>query len=105
MAKQPGKASTKPPLVDDPAVREVFADDFVGLYGIGPNFHLTFGVRRAGQDDPAKLSRSVAARLVMPLDTLLEVYTSLQNAVNRLDASGVITLRKTDDGPAPGGNA
>lgn len=96
MAKQPVKASAKPPLFDDSAVREIYADDFVGLYGIGANFHLTFSVRRAGHEDPSKMQRSVAARLVMPLDTLLEVHASLQNAVARLDASGVITVRKND---------
>lgn len=83
----------KPPVVDDASVKESFADDFVGLYGIGPNFHFTFATRRPSQSNSAELSRLVTARLVLPLDAILDMYNSLQNAVARLESGGIIKVR------------
>ncbi len=94
MAKTPVKTpAKKPPIIDDPAVGETFADDFVGLYGIGPNFHLTFATRRPAQDGSEALTRRVTNRLVLPLDALLDMYNSLQAAVSRLETTGVIKVR------------
>ena len=92
-AKAPTKAVTKPPVVDDTSVREAFADDFVGLFGIGPNFHFTFATRRPGQDPTTEQTRLVTSRLVLPLEAMLDLYNSLQTAVTRLESSGVIKVQ------------
>ena len=84
----------KPALVDDASVKESFADDFVGLYGIGPNFHFTFATRRPSKAGSQDLSRLVTARVVLPLDAVLEMYNSLQTAVARLESRGVIKRRE-----------
>ena len=98
MAKTPVKIPPKkPPLVDDPGVSEAFADDFVGLYGIGPNFHLTFATRRPALDGSETMTRLVTERLVLPLDALLDLYNSLQGAVSRLESTGVIKVRQPAD--------
>jgi hypothetical protein len=88
-------AAAKPELVDDSSVKESFADDFVGLYGIGPNFHFTFATRRPSKAGSQDLSRLVTARVVLPLDAVLEMYNSLQTAVSRLESRGVIKRRDT----------
>jgi hypothetical protein len=88
-------AVRKPPLADDASVREVFADDFVGVYGIGPNFHLTFASRRPTGAQGA-LVRQVTSRLVLPLDAMVEMYNNLQTVVQRLEASGVVKARGGD---------
>ena len=46
MAPKTEKTDERPPVVEDPGIKETFADDFVGLYGVGPNLHLTFATRR-----------------------------------------------------------
>ncbi|HVZ27823.1 MAG TPA: hypothetical protein VG798_04130 [Rhizomicrobium sp.] len=86
--------AAKPALVDDASVKESFADDFVGLYGIGPNFHFTFATRRPAKAGSQDLSRLVTARIVLPLDAVLEMYNSLQTAVSRLESRGVIKRRE-----------
>jgi len=89
----PAAPSAKPKLVDDASVKESFADDFVGLYGIGPNFHFSFATRRPASAGSQEMSRLVTARIVLPLDAVLEMYTSLQTAVTRLETRGVIKRR------------
>jgi hypothetical protein len=95
-APAPQRAA-KPPVEDDVSAKEAFADDFVGLYSIGPNFHFTFATRRPGKS--GSMSRLVTARVVLPLDAVLEMYNSLQAAVKQLETSGVVKRR------GPGGNA
>ena len=94
-AAQPAAKSTvKPPLQDDVDVKEAFADDFVGLYAIGPNFHFTFATRRPAKNGDG-MSRLVTARVVLPLDAVLEMYNGLQGAMARLESSGVVKRRGT----------
>jgi hypothetical protein len=86
------KAAEKPPFVDDAALKEIFADDFVNMFGIGPNFHLTFAARRPGGDKGAMV-RHATARIVLPIDAMLELYNSLGAAIGHLEKGGVIKLR------------
>jgi hypothetical protein len=83
--------AAKPPVEDDLSAKEVFADDFVGLYSIGPNFHFTFATRRPNKN--GGMSRLVTGRVVLPLDAVLEMYNNMQAAVSRLETSGVVKRR------------
>jgi hypothetical protein len=97
MASKPEKTTEKtdqrPPIVDDAAVKETFADDFVGLYGVGPNFHLTFAARRPTRQAPGS-ARFVCERLVLPLEAAMELYGALHNAVSNLESRGVVERRQ-----------
>lgn len=90
------RVAPKPPLEDDVTAKEAFADDFVGLYSIGPNFHFTFATRRPAKNGGGGMSRLVTARIVLPLDAVLEMYNSLQAAVRRLESSGVVKRRDAE---------
>ena len=90
-------AAPKPPVDDDVTVKEAFADDFVGLYSIGPNFHFTFATRRPTKNGGG-MTRLVTARVVLPLDAVLEMYNSMQAAVSRLETSGVVKRRNQTGG-------
>ena len=88
-ADKPVKTDQRPPIVDDPTVKETFADDFLGLYGVGPNFHLTFASRRPVRQQPGA-ARFVCARVVIPLEAAMEMYAALHNAVSNLESRGVV---------------
>ena len=90
------KSAPKPRIVDDPSVKEVYADDFVGLFGVGPNFHLTFAARRPAPGETGDQTRQVSSRLVLPLEAMLDMYGALQSAVTRLQSTGVIRVREPD---------
>lgn len=92
-APAPQATAPKPPLEDDITAKEAFADDFVGLYAIGPNFHFTFATRRPTKNGGG-MSRLVTARVVLPLDAVLEMYNALQTAMSRLESSGVVKRRQ-----------
>jgi hypothetical protein len=87
------KTNQKPPVVDDQGIKETFADDFIGLYGVGPNFHLTFATRRPVRAAPG-VARFVAARVVLPLEAAMELYGALHNAVSSLESRGVVKRRQ-----------
>ena len=89
-AEQSG--NQKPPIVDDASVKETFADDFVGLYAVGPNFHLTFAARRPVNQAPG-VARFVSSRVVLPLEAAVELYAALHNAVSNLESRGVVKRR------------
>ena len=82
-------------------MKETFADDFVGLYGVGPNFHLTFATRRPVRQEPGA-ARFVCSRLVLPLEAAVELYAALNNAVANLESRGVVKRRQV---PAKGEKA
>jgi hypothetical protein len=86
------KTAEKPPFMDDATLKETYADDFVGMFGIGPNFHLTFAARRPAGPKGA-LVRHATARIVLPIDAMLDLYNSLGAAVGHLEKGGVIKLR------------
>jgi hypothetical protein len=87
------KATQRPPVVDDAGIKETFADDFVGLYGVGPNFHLTFATRRPVRTAPG-VARFVSSRVVLPLEAAMELYSALHNAVSSLESRGVVKRRQ-----------
>jgi len=93
-------SNQKPPIIDDAGVKETFADDFVGLYGVGPNFHLTFAARRPVNQTPGN-ARFVCSRVVLPLEAAIEHYSALHTAVSSLESRGVVKRRvaasKTDE--------
>lgn len=91
--EKPVKTNQKPPVVDDASVKETFADDFLGLYGVGPNFHLTFAARRPVRQAPGA-GRFVCARVVVPLEAAMELYGALHNAVANLESRGVVKRRQ-----------
>jgi len=91
-AKTEPAANQKPPIVEDNGVKETFADDFVGLYGVGPNFHLTFATRRPVSQKPGA-ARFVCSRLVLPLEAAVELYSALDSAVSSLESRGVVKRR------------
>jgi len=86
------KPEPKPALIDDPGIKESFADDFVELYGVGANFHLTFATRRPVRT-AAGVARVVSSRVVLSLEAAIELYGALQNAIERLESRGVIKRR------------
>jgi hypothetical protein len=83
----------RPPIEDVPSVEDAFADDFVGLYRVGPNYHFTFAAHRPAKSGEEKMVRLVNARLVLPLDAVLEMYNALGVAVKRLEKSGLVKKR------------
>ena len=85
-------SNQKPPIIDDAGVKETFADDFVGLYGVGPNFHLTFAARRPVNQAPG-VARFVCSRVVLPLEAAMELYTALHTAATSLESLGVVKRR------------
>jgi hypothetical protein len=89
------KTDQRPPVVEDSGIKETFADDFVGLYGVGPNIHLTFATRRPTRAAPG-VARVVSSRVVLPLEAAIELYGALHNAVASLESRGVVKRR-----PAP----
>ncbi len=95
-----GEPKRRPNIVDDPAVKALYADDFVGLLGVGANFHLAFAARRPVQGRPVDESH-VTARLVLPINALLDLYGSLQQAVSRLEAGGLVRSRPAGASAAP----
>jgi hypothetical protein len=93
MAPRPEKTDhRRPPLVDDTGVKETFADDFVGLYAVGPNFHLTFAARRPVRTAPG-VARFVSSRVVLPLEAAMELYSELNKAVSHLESRDVVKRR------------
>jgi hypothetical protein len=96
-AAETPKSQAKPRVIDDPSVKEVYADDFVGLFGVGPNFHLTFAARRPAPGGTGDQTRLVSSRLVLPLEAMLDMYGALQSAVTRLQSTGVIRARQPDE--------
>ena len=84
------QSGARPPLIDDPSVTDVFADDFAGLFAVGPNIHLTFATRRPSGRG---VQRRVSARLVLPLEATLEMYANLSRVMATLETRGVIKRR------------
>ena len=86
------KTNQRPPLVEDSGIKETFADDFAGLYGVGPNIHLTFATRRPTRAAPG-VARIVSSRVVVPLEAAIELYGALHNVVVSLESRGVVKRR------------
>jgi hypothetical protein len=80
-------------VVDDPSVKETFADDFVGIYSVGPNFHVNFGTRRpvrGNASGAANVASIVSSRIVIPLEAAMDLYMALGGVVDNLEKRGVV---------------
>jgi hypothetical protein len=80
-----------PPLVDDPAVAEVFADNLAGLTINNGNVNLTLATVRADHTKtPSPNLRKVTSRLVIPLPVAVELHALLGQVLTELEAKGII---------------
>lgn len=79
------------PLVDDPAVREIYADELVGLSLNNGNVSMTFAVTRADHTkNPAPNFRRVTARVTVPVATLVNVENFLGPILKDMETKGII---------------
>lgn len=79
------------PLVDDPSLKETYADSFVGLSYNQNNVRIVFATLRTDHTvNPAKNHRHVSARLVMPVTATLELYTTLGQMLDQMERQGLV---------------
>ncbi len=84
-------------LVENQAAPEIFADNFAGLQINHGNVTITFAAVHADHTkDPAPSYRRVSARLVMPVQVVVEFQAQLANILKQLEAKGLVKL------PSPG---
>jgi hypothetical protein len=80
------------PLVDDASVKEVYADNFVGLNFNHGNLNLVFAVTRGDHTKmPPTNHRQLAERLVLPASVAIEFHAILGQIIADMEAKGVIT--------------
>jgi hypothetical protein len=90
------------PLINDPTVRDVFADELAGITVTNGNINLTFAAVRADHSKmPATHHRVVTARLVIPIPAGVQVKATLEQILNDLQAKGFIKMGP----PLPTGNS
>jgi len=94
------------PLVDDPTVKDVFAEFCTGLNFVHGNLHMTFASVTADYSSPqAPSKRIVSARIVMPIIGAIELRDLLTQLIDALTEQGVIipeTPLPTKVTPPPG---
>jgi hypothetical protein len=79
------------PLVDDPTVKDVFAEFCTGLNFVHGNLHMTFASVTADYSSPqAPSKRIVSARIVMPIIGAIELKGLLTQLIDALTEQGVI---------------
>src|SRR6476469_8456692 len=84
--------STALPLVDDPTVKDVFAEFRTGLNFVHGNLHMTFASVPADHSaNRASSKRIVSARIVMPIIEAIELRDLLTQLIDALTEQGVIT--------------
>jgi hypothetical protein len=82
---------TARPLVDDPTVKDVFAEVCTGLNFVHGNLHMTFASVTADYSSPqAPSKRVVSARIVMPIIGAMELRELLTQLIDALTEQGVI---------------
>ena len=80
------------PLVDDPTVKDVFAEFCTGLNFVHGNLHMTFASITADHSSPqAPSKRVVSARIVMPIIGVIELRDLLTQLIDALTEQGVIS--------------
>jgi hypothetical protein len=80
------------PIVDDPTVKDVFAEFCTGLNFVHGNLHMTFASVTADHSvDQASSKRIVSARIVMPIIGAIELRDLLTHLIDALTEQGVIT--------------
>jgi hypothetical protein len=81
-----------PQLVDDVTVKDAFCDQCAGLSFANGNVHLTFvSLTPDHGSDPSPSRRVVSARLVMPINAVVELRDNLTRLIDLLRAQGAIT--------------
>ena len=84
-------ANQPPPLVEDPAIREIYADSLVGIVFNHGNINMTFAALRADHSKtPATNFRQVTSRLVLPVSTAGELHAYLSEIIKQLEAQGLV---------------
>jgi hypothetical protein len=79
-------------LVDDPTVKDVFAEFCTGLNFVHGNLHMTFASVTADHTtDRAPSKRIVSARIVMPIIGAIELRDLLTHLIDMLTEQGVIS--------------
>ena len=79
------------PLVDDPAVNDVFAEFCTGLNFVHGNLHMTFASVTADHSaNRAPSKRVISARIVMPIIGAIELRDLLTQLIDALTEQGVI---------------
>ena len=79
------------PLIDDPAVKDVFAEFCTGLNFVHGNLHMTFASVTADHSASQAVSkRIVSARIVMPIIGAVELRDLLTQLIDALTDQGVI---------------
>ena len=80
------------PLVDDPTVKDVFAEFCTGLNFVHGNLHMTFASVTADHSaNRASSKRIVSARIVMPIIGAIELRDLLTQLIDALTEQGVIS--------------
>jgi hypothetical protein len=82
-----------PPIVDDPQIKDTFSDQCAGLSFVNGNVHFTLiSFTTDHNGDPSSQSRRVvSARLVMPINGVVELRDNLTSLIDLLRAQGAIT--------------
>jgi hypothetical protein len=79
------------PLVNDPTVKEAFAEFCTGLNFVHGNLHITFASVTADHSLPeAPSKRTISARIAMPIIGAIELRDLLTQLIDALTAQGVI---------------
>jgi hypothetical protein len=80
-----------PILVDDASVKEVYADNFVGLNFNHGNVNLVFAATRGDHAKiPPSNHRQVVERLVLPASVAVELHAFLGQIIADMEAKGII---------------
>jgi hypothetical protein len=78
-------------LVDDPNIKEVYTDSFVGLNFNQGNLNMVFATMRGDHAViPPGNHRHITARLVMPAASAVELHTVLGQIIAQLEQQGII---------------
>jgi len=89
--QQPQWVIQPPPIVEDPSIREIFADNFVGVVVGNGTFTMTFAVLRADHSKvPPANVRQIVARLVLPIQAVADMHLFLAQTMQDMEAKGII---------------
>lgn len=79
------------PLIDDPTVKDAFAEFCTGLNFVHGNLHMTFASVTADHSSHrASSKRVVSARIVMPIIGAIELRDLLTQLIDTLTEQGVV---------------
>ena len=82
---------TKLHLINDPTVKDVFAECCAGVNFVHGNLHMTFAAITADHSSSqAPSKRVVSARIVMPIIGVIELSDTLTHLIDALTEQGVI---------------